>query len=71
MPGVGRVPLTGQGFKSALCSLTVEELLDGHRCLRRRSEPEPDSLAALTRASTQGSGSQSQAFWDARLSWSR
>lgn len=71
MPGVGRVALTGAGFKSALCSLTVEELLDGHRCLRRRSEPEPNSLAALTRASTQGSGSQSQAFWDARLSWSR
>jgi len=72
LPGAGLVPLTGPGFKSAFCSLTLAELVDGNRCLPRRGdEPGANSLAALARAATQGSGSQSQAFWDARLSWSR
>jgi hypothetical protein len=71
LPGSGLVPLTGPGFKSAVCNLTLAELLAGNRCLRRRTEPESNSLATLAWASAQGSGSQSQAFWDARLSWSR
>jgi hypothetical protein len=71
LPGAGLIPLTGPGFKSAICSVSLAELLDGDRCLRRRDEPESSPLAALARASVQGSGSQSQAFWDARLSWSR
>ncbi|MGC1166268.1 MAG: hypothetical protein WA862_09165 [Solirubrobacterales bacterium] len=72
LPGAGPVPLTGPGFKSAFCSLTLAELVDGTRCLPRRGdEPGPNSLAAQAMAAAQGSGSQSQAFWDARLSWSR
>jgi hypothetical protein len=71
LPGAGLVPLTGPGFKSAICGISVGELLDGDRCLRRRAEPESSPLAALARDAIQGSGSQSQAFWDARLSWSR
>jgi hypothetical protein len=72
LPGAGLVPLTGAGFKSALCGRTLDELRDRDRCLPPRdAEPESNSLAALARAAFQGSGSQSQAFWDARLSWSR
>lgn len=72
LPGAGLVPLTGPGFKSAFCSLTFAKLSDGERCLPRRGdEPIPGSMALLAEALAQGSGSQSQAFWDARLSWSR
>ncbi len=71
LPGAGLVPLTGPGFKSAFCGLTLGTLIAGERCLNRRAEPEPHSLAMLAGAAAQGSGSQSQAFWDARLSWSR
>lgn len=71
LPEAGLVPLAGPGFKSALCSLTLDEFTEGHRCLKRRGEPEASPLAKMARAAIQGSGSQSQAFWDARLSWSR
>jgi hypothetical protein len=72
LPGAGLVPLTGPGFKSSFCSLTFADFEEGERCLPRRgSEPSPGSMALLAEALLQGSGSQSQAFWDARLSWSR
>jgi hypothetical protein len=74
LPGAGVTPLTGPRFKSAYCNLTLAALSHGGHCLPRRAEsgaPEPTLLAALARTSLQGSGSQSQAFWDARLSWSR
>ena len=71
LPGTGAVPLTGPGFRTAYCNLTLADILDGGHCLPRRGEPVLSSTAALARALLQGSGSQSQAFWDARLSWSR
>lgn len=71
LPGAGLVPLTGPSFKSAFCGLTVKRLIAGERCLGRQSEPEPHSLATFARGAAHGSGSQSQAFWDVRLSWSR
>jgi hypothetical protein len=74
LPGAGLVPLTGPGFRSAFCSLTFANLTEGEGegCLPRRGdEPSSDSMALLAEAFAQGSGSQSQAFWDARLSWSR
>lgn len=72
LPGAGLVPLTGPGFRSAFCSLTFVNLIEGERCLPRHGdEPSSDSMALLAEALAQGSGSQSQAFWDARLSWSR
>jgi hypothetical protein len=71
LPGAGLVPLTGQGFRSAYCNRTLGELGGDERCLPRRAEPGTNSLAALAWAAVQGSGSQSQAFWDVRLSWSR
>ncbi len=71
LPGAGLVPLTGHGFRSAYCNLTLGELTDGERCLPRRTALGARPLAALVWASAQGSGSQSQAFWDVRLSWSR
>jgi hypothetical protein len=79
-PGAGLVPLTGSGFTAALCRVALSELADS-RCLRRAGLPLPGALevapslaarpAALGRLLAQGSGSQSQFFWDDRLSWSR
>jgi hypothetical protein len=80
LPGAGLVPLTGPGFSAALCHFHLRDLLS-NRCLRRADLPLPGqvkagpSLAArpgaLGRILAQGSGSQSHAFWDERLSWSR
>lgn len=56
LPGAGLVPLTGAGFKSKFCRAASEKQL--LRCQRRQA------LAQI-------SGSQSQLFGDARLSWSR
>jgi hypothetical protein len=71
LPGAGLVPLTGPGFKSAFCSLTFANALKGEHCLPRHDEPGPSPMALIAAALAQGSGSQSQAFWDVRLSWSR
>ncbi len=79
-PGAGLVPLTGPGFAAAVCRPSLNEIL-GNRCLRRAGVPLPQPAKAATPiaarlnglewALAQGSGSQSQAFWDVRLSWSR
>jgi hypothetical protein len=55
LPGAGRIDLAGQSFAARLCQ---------HSGCHYRTR----HLMAL---SAQGSGSQSQAFWDARDSWSR
>jgi hypothetical protein len=66
LPGTEALPLTGPGFKVALCQAAHEKrLLDCERNAFR------SHLASTARTLLQGSGSHSQAFWDARLSWSR
>jgi hypothetical protein len=70
LPGADRVPLTGPGFKSALCRTFKEKLLD--RCMREvADELGPKLGAGVFAGPAQGSGSQSQLLWDDRLSWSR
>lgn len=71
LPGLDEVPLTGPDFKSALCRTRETEFpLD---CLLKVAEElgEDDTRIGTASGRPQGSGSQSQAFWDARLSWSR
>lgn len=60
MPGAGRVPLAGPRFSSNLCR-------------RRAGQPGCALEPAVRRplSALQGSGSQSQLFAEARLSWSR
>jgi hypothetical protein len=70
LPGGGLVAMTGPGFKADTCNLTIAALLEG-RCLPGSSPPRLQTLAGPGRSLVQGSGSQSQAFWDDRLSWSR
>jgi hypothetical protein len=55
LPGAGQVHLTGRSFKTSFCRDA------GCRFSQKRQR----------RQLRQGSGSHSQAFWDARLSWSR
>lgn len=59
MPGAGKVPLSGPGFALGFC--------------RRGAAERPCSSEPLVRRPflDQGSGSQSQLFGEARLSWSR
>lgn len=70
IPNLGLVPVAGPGFRARLCRFTYRALIDNGKCL-----PEPDRrpqlLSELSALAIQGSGSQSQAFWDVRLSWSR
>jgi hypothetical protein len=66
LPGAGLVGMAGPGFKANLCNLTLAALLEGH------CPPGPERVRARSLLSlTQESGSQSQLFGDARLSWSR
>lgn len=69
LPGAGQVPLAGEGFKPTLCNdVGFDQLI---KCLEA-SEPKTSATGAINgRPFLQGSGSHSQAFWDARLSWSR
>jgi hypothetical protein len=66
LPGAGLVPLTGEGFKSSLCRASTEKAINA--CMRQLSTTTAQAAALSL---PQGNGSQSQAFWDARLSWSR
>lgn len=60
LPGAPKMPLTGPGTSVDFCQADTDR---GKRaCMRRLTSRR--TLAQL-------SGSQSQAFWDARLSWSR
>jgi hypothetical protein len=61
LPGAPTVPLAGPDFVARLCH--------NHSLLRQCKAPLPPRRDGRARA--QGSGSQSQAFWDVRLSWSR
>jgi hypothetical protein len=69
LPGADRVPLTGPDFRAALCRTIKEKRLN--RCMREVADELGPELASIVSARPQGSGSQSQAFWDARLSLSR
>lgn len=73
LPGAGVVPLTGPGFSATLCRMPLAQLAPpfDNRCLRRSGAALPESLVVGTAISAQISGSQSQLFGDARLSWSR
>lgn len=64
LPGAGVVPLTGEGFKAGLCQARSERQFT--TCLRRL-----DKSFGRLEGAAQDSGSQSQLFGDARLSWSR
>lgn len=68
LPGAGKVPLTGPDFKAAVCHASGDKQI--RRCLRD-VDAELKSRSSFLAARPQGSGSHSQAFWDARLSWSR
>jgi hypothetical protein len=67
LPGPENVALTGEGFTAILCRGNDAE--KAQRCLTKM-KPETKG-ARPTRSRLYGSGSHSQAFWDARLSWSR
>jgi hypothetical protein len=73
LPGVGTVPLTGPGFSATLCRVPLLGLptARANRCLHRSGAVLPSGLVVGTPISAQISGSQSQLFGDARLSWSR
>jgi hypothetical protein len=64
LPGAGLVPLTGPDFGAVLCRVKG---LKKDGCVREAES----NLGESSAGSAQGRGSQSQAFWDARLSWSR
>jgi hypothetical protein len=67
LPGPENVALTGEGFTAILCRGNDAE--KAQRCLTKMT---PETKGARpTRSRPYGSGSHSQAFWDARLSWSR
>jgi hypothetical protein len=68
LPGIGIVPLTGEGFEADLCQAVDEKQLAA--CNKELGKAFGARQALAARLS-QGSGSHSQAFWDARLSWSR
>ncbi len=64
--GKGIVPLAGEGFRATLCRNGGSF----DRCQDRLTEQTFGAID-LRRWLAQGRGSQSQAFWDDRLSWSR
>jgi hypothetical protein len=69
LPGAGKVPLTGPDFKAAVCHASGYKQMS--RCLRNVKANLKSRSSFSLAARPQGSGSHSQAFWDARLSWSR
>lgn len=73
LPGFGTLPLTGHSFSAKLCRKNLSCLCPpGRPCALLIAGRRQSSTAPLLRRDTaQGSGSHSQAFWDARLSWSR
>lgn len=71
LPGVGLVAMTGPKFKAEACNLTFAALLAEGRCLPGSGPLHLQSHSSLGLDLAQGSGSQSQAFWEDRLSWSR
>jgi hypothetical protein len=73
LPGLGALPLTGPSFSASLCRKNLSCLCPpGRPCaLLIAGRPQLGTAPLIRRAFAQGSGSQSQAFWDVRLSWSR
>ncbi|MBK5220461.1 MAG: hypothetical protein JJE35_11850 [Thermoleophilia bacterium] len=69
LPGAGTVPLTGPELTPVFCRVALFSELRTP-CVRRSEKaiPEPPRIGVLL---AQGSGSHSQAFAEARLSWSR
>jgi hypothetical protein len=70
LPGAGLVAMTGPNFRVVTCNMTLGALLKG-RCRPGSGRTQSQTLLRLGRALPQISGSQSQLFGDARLSWSR
>jgi hypothetical protein len=78
LPGAGLVSLAGPQFRADLCRISFIAVLDGEQCLqggdssrRLLADLGVERAWAAPQPRAYGSGSQSQAFWDARLSWSR
>lgn len=69
LPGTEGVPLTGTGFKTGLCHESSGKKFSA--CLRKLAGAFGGDGEGAGLRLAQGSGSQSQAFWDVRLSWSR
>jgi hypothetical protein len=70
LPGAGKVPLAGEGFRAALCRASGKPHL--RTCLKQMESELPSSArAGGRRPLAQISGSQSQVLGDARLSWAR
>lgn len=69
LPGLGTVPLAGTEFHSGLCRTTGFDAFEA--CLKRLAGNPAKGRRSEFLALLQGSGSQSQFRWDARLSWSR
>jgi hypothetical protein len=71
LPGAGTVPLTGRGFSASLCRVPIPRFTPANRCLRESGAALPAPFKVGTGITAQMSGSQSQLFGDARLSWAR
>lgn len=70
LPGAGLAAMTGPDFRAVTCNITLRALLEG-RCRPGSGRTPSQTLLRLGRTLPQISGSQSQLFGDARLSWSR
>lgn len=73
VPGAGVVWLTGEDYRATFCRISLNRLVRPRtsRCLRRSGAPLPGPFVVGPAIGAQIKGSQSQAFGDARLSWSR
>jgi hypothetical protein len=71
LPGSGTVPLTGRGFSASLCRIPIARFTPANHCLRRSGAALPAPFKVGTGITAHMSGSQSQLFADARLSWDR
>ena len=73
VPGAGIIRLAEEAFQPTFCRFSLKRLFEpqASRCLRRSGIPLPGPFVIGQAIGAQIKGSQSQAFGDARLSWSR